>query len=127
MSLTGDQAWLFKPRGIGNNWIPCFICGHKPQEKCQADMASFVDHNLVSAVTVGDRVFPNHPITKVFWENDLHAELDYRQHEPNRVQLKLGACGEHEPSLRLLEALCYGDGKLTEARLRLCIPGRKRP
>ncbi len=121
--------FVFRPRGVGNNWTPCFICGHKPQQKCQYDMAAFVDPNLITKFQALSTVDPiiDHPITTFFHENDIYAELDYRQHEPNRVQLKLGACGEHVPNLRLLEALCYGDGKITQFRLTMCIPERKRP
>lgn len=120
--------YLFKPRGVGNNWLPCFICGHKPQEKCQADMSSFIDSSLIVRLTVGEKTIISHPITRLFFEMDLLVgKLDYREYEPNRVQLKLGACGEHEPNLHLLEALCYSDGKINEERLRLCIPKRKRP
>lgn len=128
--MTKDKPteFMFKPRGVGNNWYPCFICGHKPQQKCQYDMASFIDTSQGHVVTLTDPPLYTHPITDLFWENDIHVgELDYRASEPNRVQLKLGACGEHKPNLELLGALCYDDGKITEARLRLCIPERKRP
>ena len=125
---NNSEEFVFSPRGVGNNWYACFICGHKPQQKCQYDMAAFIDSSLITKVTIGDTTIVDHPLRTLFWENDLLiGEIDYREYEPNRVQLKIGACGEHKPNLELLAALCYGDGRLTEARLRLCIPERKRP
>lgn len=117
---------LFRSRGVGNNWLPCFICGHLPKYKCQADMAGFVDASLVKHA--GDEHF--HPIQDLFHQADLLVgKVDFRSYEPGRVQVKIGACGEHEPNLRLLDWMVQHaeDSMMTEAMLGLCIPGRKRP
>jgi hypothetical protein len=127
-----DTEFKYLPRGIGSNWLPCFICGHKRVERCQADMAAFVDASLIHIYPEfvkddeGKRVV-EHPIMRFFFENDIVAKLDYREHEPNRVQVKLGACGEHVPNLELLCYLTMNDGKITAARLARVIPGRKLP
>lgn len=118
-----DGEIRFRPRGLGNNWHPCFICGHKPLHACQFDMAGFVDPDLVRHV--GDATF--HPLSKLCHEVGVLGVLDYRASEPRRVQFKFGACGEHKPNLSLLEHMTYEDGKITKARLEACIPGRKTP
>ncbi len=98
----------FCPRGIGRNWLRCFICGgpEGPALKedgvrfeigvggCQADIASYVEGRAG-----GLRV------QAMFVEAGLHAFLDYRPNEPGYVQLKLGACKEHLPNLERLGRL----------------------
>lgn len=117
----------FSSRGTGQNWLPCFICGHKPVHKCQADLAAYVDPSLVKHV--GEKHF--HEVGELFHEVGLLiGEVDFRAHEPHYVQVKLGACGEHEPNLMLLDwQLQMGPNKgfLTRAMLECCIPGRKIP
>lgn len=86
-----DQLIYFSPRGVGAGWYSCLICGH---EGGQADMASFVSSRANGLLAV-----------QWFEDAGLTAHLDYRDHEPNWVQVKVGACAKHEGTLTLLENL----------------------
>jgi hypothetical protein len=81
---------MFRPRGIGMNWLPCFICEGDP-EILRHDMASFVADKAA-----GERV------VAMFEELGLKAQLDFRPSEPNWVQVKVAACLDHLPNLKLL-------------------------
>lgn len=84
----------FHPRGLGLNWIPCFICGREgPGGAAQPDCASFVDGKAG-----GERV------VALFERRNLRAKLDYRENYPNRVQVKVGACVFHVEELEALIA-----------------------
>lgn len=52
---------------------------------------------------------PGRSLTRGAW-------LDYREHSPDRIQLKVGACDRHVTHLRTLEVVCNGS-VLTEERL----------
>lgn len=91
----------FMPRGIGNNWLECFVCGtNSDHSKVQPDMASFVPDR-----TTGEKV------VNMFQDVGLHAHLDYRPSEPKWIQVKLGACQQHLPNLQTLEKLAIGAGR----------------
>lgn len=107
----------FRPRGSGSNWIDCFVCGHKAlydglgEGSCNYDMASFVDSKE-----------DGEAVLKLFESAGcMSVELDYRPHEPNWVQVKVGACFLHQPSLALLGEWCR-DGKITQRRIEQCLP-----
>jgi len=119
-----SSAEKFQPRGIGLNWIACFVCyeikdGYsdlidgKPGGEVvksiftadrkyyrggygsvQADMSSFVTDRAA-----GKRV------VEMFAMHESSAYLDFRLHEPNYVQVKIGACERHLPNLRHLQQL----------------------
>lgn len=118
-----EEQHLFRSRGIGNNWYPCFICGHKPLNGCQHDLAGFVHWEKV--IHIGD--VHTHPILDMAFRAGVVANLDYRPGNPLRVQVKFGACGEHLPNLELLGEIMARTEYITEDILRKCIPGRKRP
>lgn len=122
-----EGVFRFRPRGLGNNWLPCFICGHKPQSVCQTDMAAFVDPSLVRSLTLGDMTYHRHPVTDLLERERFLATLDFRSHTPNRVQVKLGACGEHGPNLELLCYLTDGEGTIDAKMLARCLPARRLP
>lgn len=70
----------FRVRGIGMDWTPgCFICGG--EYGLRSNIAAFV-----SCKAAGERV------VAMFKQG---ARLDYREGEPNRVQVKVGACDDH--------------------------------
>lgn len=133
MTTSDNERFKFSGRGLGQNWFPCFICGHKPMHKCQADQAFFVDSALVtvsSVITDGDgKPLVYHPLVDWFHDQDvLLGKLDYRDFEPHHVQVKLGACGEHEPNLELLGLLCrQDDNHISQRTLARVIPQRRRP
>lgn len=126
----------FHPRGPGLNQLPCFICGHNPVTGVQTDMASFIDSSLITfpfknagiVNPATGKPFVAHPVDNLFQHHRLIGKIDYRDFESNRVQYKIGACGEHEPNLM---ALCYGallnKDNLTSGLLLDCIPKRKIP
>lgn len=87
----GDVS--FASRGIGNDWVECFVCGGK------RDVPSGVNHNIsgfVNSKQDGERIRA--------WFREK-AWLDYRKREPNWIQLKIGACDNHLANLEKLESL----------------------
>lgn len=46
--------------------------------------------------------------------------LDYREYEPDRVQVKIGACDKHLPNLKLLDKLCK-DGVIKQEMITAAI------
>lgn len=101
---------MFQPRGIGENWLRCFVCGSIPagdlnedrvsySGPCQPDMAAFVHCRAAGEV-----------VRQMFSAVSMHAYLDFRPSEPRRVQVKLGACPEHLPQLRRLARLAVEAG-----------------
>lgn len=93
---------FFRSRGIGLDLTPgCFVCGG--EKVLRNNIAAFVQ-----CKKSGKRV------VALFSQG---AWLDYRRHEPDRVQVKIGACVEHRPNLEKLDALTQ-DGIITTARIR---------
>ena len=81
------QSYHFASRGIGIAWISCFVCGGKPDMK--SNLASFVNSKEDGEI-----------ITSWFSHG---AVLDFREHEPNWIQVKIGACQGHLEALKKLE------------------------
>lgn len=82
---------FFQSRGIGLDITPgCFVCGGK--EALYTNISGFV-----RTKEAGERV------VKMF--NGVGAYLDFREHEPDRVQVKIGACDKHLGNLKLLEGI----------------------
>jgi len=143
-AVEEEKVYAFTPRGIGSNWIPCFICGHKPLSSggLQADMAAFVHSGDVMAIDMGADKEPirSHPIEEWCRILGLTCQMDTRRADEARFQIKFGACGEHEPNLRLLEYTValraehlrqFPKKDVPTNHLRIedliaCIPGRKR-
>jgi hypothetical protein len=77
----------FRPRGIGTDWCPgCYVCG--VGEGSMSNIAAFVDSK-----EDGEAILA--------WF-DGSAKLDFRPHEPNWIQVKVGACPNHLPCLEAL-------------------------
>lgn len=113
---TKADDWNYSPRGLGLNWLPCFICGAdgRPNEHgstAQTDMAAFTRSEEAGR-----------EILAIFESLGLKAELDLRRASEGRFQVKAGACTMHEPNLRLLEYLTARDKKITRSKLLYCIP-----
>lgn len=87
---TGKNAarlYQARPRGIGNDWTPgCMCCGG---EKGLHKNISF----FVPSRETGEA------IVAMFKHG---AFLDWREHEPNWIQVKVGACDAHLENLREL-------------------------
>lgn len=82
----------FGSRGIGMDYAPgCFVCGGG--NSMYNNIAAFV-HGKAA----GERV------VAMFSQG---ARLDYRESEPDRVQVKIGACVEHRTNLERLHTLTH--------------------
>ncbi len=101
---------FFQPRGIGLDQTPgCFVCGGDPG--LYRNISAFVQ-----CKDAGERV--------VAMFNQRGAGLDYREHEPDRVQVKIGACKKHAQNLDQLDKLTsQGDnsGIITEEIIKIAI------
>jgi hypothetical protein len=83
------EGEFFYSRGIGTDHTPgCFVCGGK--DKMHHNIAAFV-----KCKEAGERV------VAMFSKG---ARLDYREHEPDRVQVKIGSCNNHRSNLEKLAA-----------------------
>lgn len=84
-----ENGEFFYSRGIGKDYTPgCFVCG---------DGSMGLHHNISGFVTckeAGKRV--------VMMFRKGGVRLDYREREPDRVQVKVGACSKHLVVLQLL-------------------------
>lgn len=99
---------FFHSRGIGLDNVPCFMCPGS-ETTLRDNIAAFVQ-----CKAAGERVVEM--FRKIAGGG---ARLDYRNHEPDRVQVKVGACKKHRPNLdRLNELVGESDGILTENILR---------
>lgn len=95
----------FRPRGVGVDSVPCcFVCGD-PSE-CQAggalmaNVAAFVENKASGHLIVS-------------WFKDK-ARLDYRDFEPNWIQVKVGACTAHGEELKKLAEITALHGRIRE-------------
>ena len=84
------NQYFMQPRGRGLNWGKCFVCGHDPK-RATADFASFVKSKEEGEAIIA-----------LFAAIGAHARLDYREHEPNWVQVKIMACKQHAEALDFL-------------------------
>jgi len=93
---------FFRSRGIGLDQTPgCFICGG--DDGLNNNISAFVQ-----CKAAGERV------VAMFTHG---ARLDYRESEPDRVQVKIGACDTHKAHLEKLCELTAQDGTITEAKV----------
>lgn len=97
---------FFRSRGIGLDDCTCFVCETHDRDGRGHCML----HNIAAFVQgkeAGERVVAMFP---------RGARLDYRDFEPDRVQVKIGACDSHLSNLEKLNELTQ-DGVITEARI----------
>ncbi len=81
----------FYPRGLGKDYCPgCFVCGG--EEGLYNNVAAFVNTR-----EAGERVL-------ALFDNK-GVRLDYREHSPDRIQVKLGACEDHINNLEAISHL----------------------
>lgn len=94
-----DGGDFFSSRGVGMDRTPgCFVCGGG--ESMRANISGYV-----LCKESGERV------VAMF---DQGARLDWREYEPDYVQVKIGACNQHKSNLQRLHDLTRkagGDGK----------------
>ncbi len=96
----GGGGEFFRSRGIGTDVTPgCFVCGG--ETGYHQNIAAFVE-----CKEAGERVVSLFP---------TGARLDWREFEPDRVQVKIGACNKHVMNLKVLEiAVTESKGVITE-------------
>jgi hypothetical protein len=94
------KSLTFRPRGIGLDIVPyCFVCGKKIRSPLTDHIGNPYLNNIAAFVASkkeGEEIEQ--------WFGGA-ARLDYRQHEPNWVQLKVGSCDEHLHNLEKLYEL----------------------
>src|SRR3989344_4039782 len=84
------EGEFFRSRGIGLETTPgCFVCGG--DKRLYNNIAAFVQ-----CKEAGERAIAMFPQA---------ARLDYRDFEPDRIQVKIGACDVHLPNLQKLDEL----------------------
>jgi len=91
----------FSSRGVGTDRTSCFVC-QSNREDMQSNIAAFVQ-----CKAAGER------IVTMFGSG---ARLDFREFEPDYLQVKVGACNQHVKRLRRLHSLT-SDGRITEERI----------
>jgi len=94
---------FFHPRGIGLDTCTCFVCDLTDRNTMLNNIAAFVQ-----CKDAGERV------VEMFGHG---ARMDYRDHEPDRVQVKVGACDKHLPNLKKLFELTER-GTITDEMIR---------
>lgn len=100
------EGEFFRSRGIGLDDCTCFVCGTHDRD----GQGHIVLNNIAAFVQckeAGERVVALFP---------QGARLDYRDFEPDRVQVKIGACDSHLVNLQKLDELTR-DGVITHARI----------
>jgi hypothetical protein len=101
----------FSPRGIGMDRVDhCFVCGRE-MKGYGSNIAAFVQCRDAGLRVV--ELFKG-------W-----AWLDYREREPDYVQVKLGTCEQHLPYLKELRARTSVLGRIDENILASVVAGEK--
>ena len=108
--MRPEEGEFFKSRGIGLDLGSCFICG--TEIRCPGsnnylnNIAAFVQCKEAGERVVG------------MFEKGAH--LDYREHEVDRVQVKVCACDEHLAELMILNE-SVRDGVITTRKIEKAI------
>ena len=97
---------FFSPRGIGLDDCTCFICGAHDRDGQGHTLLSNIAA-FVKCKAAGERV------VEMFQQG---ARLDYRDFEPDYVQVKVGACNTHLLNLEKLLELTR-DGVITTEKI----------
>lgn len=89
-------------RGIGKDWIPCFVCGGSGKNGLNDNIAAFVNSRE-----------DGRAIMRAF----RYGKLDWRPTEPNWIQIKLGGCHAHQKHLATLNELIGKYGTINSAMI----------
>jgi hypothetical protein len=94
------KSLKFGSRGIGLDVTPgCFVCGTKIRSKAAAEIGNEYLNNIAA---FAENKLEGEEIVSWF---DSGAFLDWRKHEPNWIQVKIGACDKHLPNLEQLHQM----------------------
>ena len=103
---------FFNSRGIGLEWsLTCFCCGATCRDGTTGEGYLNNIAAFVQCKAAGERV------VAMFKRG---ARLDYREREPDRVQVKVGACDKHLPNLEHLNT-DVRDGVITQEKIKTAI------
>ena len=102
----GGGGEFFRSRGIGLDSVDCFVCGTHDRDGKRHHMLNNISA-FAQCKEAGGRIVALFP---------QGARLDYREYEPDRVQVKIGACDLHLPHLQKLDLLVQ-DGVISENRI----------
>ncbi len=102
-TLRDDKArgpsLSFRSRGIGSDQCPgCFVCGG--ETGLMDNISAFV-----ASKEEGEQI--------VAWFGG-RARLDFRDYEPNWIQVKVGACATHRGNLEHLQRLVSVHGRIRQ-------------
>jgi hypothetical protein len=101
-TVKWEDGVLFAPRGIGSDHTPgCFCCGGEP------DLYS----------NISGFVYGKNDGEKVVAMFEHGARLDYRDYEPNWIQVKIGACKDHFLNLEKLYSLTARENVITPKKI----------
>lgn len=98
---------FFNSRPVGYDMVTCFCC--KDKNKVNQSMNNIA--GFVVCKEAGERVIA------LFDTYTGGARLDYRPHQPNYVQVKIGACKKHFANLEKLAEL-VSDGVITRKKIK---------
>lgn len=99
--LKPDNGEFFRSRGIGLDSCTCFVCGNNEEpRRMMNNICAYV-----SCKDAGERA------VALF---EKGARLDYREWEPDYVQVKIGACEDHLLNLKILDSLIDADDIITK-------------
>lgn len=100
-------SFKFAPRGIGLDMCPgCFVCGVLDEGSFRAKAMMNNISGFVASREQGEAI--------AGWFK-AGAWLDYREHEPTWLQVKIGACDKHLPNLQKLQELTSAYGVIRQA------------
>ncbi len=130
-AINAEGQERYAPRGIGSNWLACFVCDevkdgyveldtetHKPTgDKVPSVRAEdgihysggYGSNQPDMAAFVADKE-AGERVVEMFQGQGSRAFLDFRPSEHNPVQVKVGACDSHLPNLESLQALANEAG-----------------
>lgn len=104
---------FFRSRGVGLDEVPsCFVCGADRSGEYSPNISAFVQ-----CKEAGERV-----VCDLF---QGRARLDFREHEPDYLQVKVGTCKEHESYLDELHTRSDVLGRIDGEHLASVLRGEK--
>lgn len=117
-TLDTNTIYKFASRGIGSSWDRCFVCAEAPLKDGLGEGST---HENLAAFVEGRA--GGEAVLALFQDRGLTASLDWRESEPNWVQIKVGVCRAHQASLRLLDRVTAVNDEISSKAIAYCLPG----